>query len=207
MIIILVNVTIIFIKKGIINMTLDNSLRNFAETYDREAIQSIDEVSKRIGLVENKFTIDGFEMKESFDAFNRYLKAYAKFMEAASTKDSRESNLMEKTSKEEVTESFKKLIETKCFNESKLTYDQLPSFVESYLTGIQDLIKVVDESKEILEDADVDNETIGSINEYADMFADTVWNKLSPVMENILWASGYNGSHHKPTHQEEVVFA
>lgn len=190
-------------------MNIDNALQEFTEKYDRDAIKSIDDISKEIGLVQNKYTIDAFNMNEAFDSFTKYLKGYACFIEQAAKSNDKAAKTMEHTKKPEVDDSFKRYIDTECVKEQKLTYDQLPEFVEAFLIGVQQLSSDVTEIQESLDNIDADQETIGGINEYANEFLESVWNQMNPVMDKILWASGYNSNKKlmNPSKKKETVFA
>ena len=173
-------------------MKIDNALKEFCEKYDRNAIQSIDDISTDIGLVQNKVTIKGFNMNEAFNSFSSYLRDYVKFMEKAQVEGSQQAKLMENTSREQVMKSFSDYTNTNVIKEEALTYDKLPEFISSFIEGVNTLIDNVDNFKEQMTDAGVDNELIGDINEYVDIFMDKLTESMDPVMDKILWATGYN---------------
>ena len=166
-------------------MKIDSAVKTFFEKYDREAIQSIDNISREHGLVIHESTIKSFNLKESFDIFGQYLKGYA-------TYKSESVNNEEATSQDMIKESVESFINTQIFKETATKYADLPTFVTGYIEGINSLNEAIDEAKRIMNDANVKPEDIGDINEFTDMFMDKLHEHFYPVMESILWASGYN---------------
>ena len=173
-------------------MRIDNVINEFCEKYDRDAMKSIEDISSEIGLVQNNITIKGFNMNEAFKSYTAYLKGYAEFMELAAVEGSKEAKTMEKSSYDEVAKSFDKYIDTKVINEEALTYDKLPQFISSFIEGVRALNEDVKTIKDCMFEADVPNELIGNVNDYTDKFIDKVVESMDPVMNEILWASGYN---------------
>lgn len=170
--------------KGVFIMIIDSAIQVFSEKYDREAIQSIEEISKERGLVLNRATIKAFNMNESFNTFSQYLKEYANY------KVENQNN--EKASPQDVIrESVDKFIKSQLFKESDILYSDLPDFVMGYVEGIQTLSEAVDEAKRTLSYADIDPEAIGDVNEFADRFMDALHESFDPTMDKILLASGY----------------
>lgn len=190
-------------------MRIDNVISEFCEKYDRDAMKSIEDISSEIGLVQNNITIKGFDMNEAFKAYTAYLKGYAEFMELASVEGSNEAKTMENSSKEEVVKSFDKYINSNVIIEEALTYDKLPKFISSFIEGVTTLNEDVNRIKEAMFEADVPKETIGSINDFTDKFIDKVVESMDPVMNEILWASGYNSKKKLFTEKKKkiVVFA
>lgn len=167
-------------------MKIDNAIKLFTEKYDRSAIQSIQNLSEEYGLNIHKSTIKLFNIKESFDTFNKYITAYANYVVE-------NANNPEASSRESISASVNKFIESQLFKESDVLYSDLPSFIESYVNGINSLNSTIDEAKTtILECDDANPEYAGDINEYADMFMDHLDESFTPAMDRILWASGYN---------------
>lgn len=172
-------------------MRIDNAINEFCEKYDRDAMKSIEDISSEIGLV-NNVTIKGFNMNEAFTSYTAYLKGYAEFMELATVEGSKEAKTMEKSSNDEIAKSFDKYINTKVINEEVLTYDKLPQFISSFIEGVNNLNDEIKTIKVSMFEADVSNEIIGSVNDFTDKFIDKVVESMDPVMNEILWASGYN---------------
>lgn len=166
-------------------MKIDSAIKDFSEKYDRNAIESIDNISKDYALNISESTIKVFNLTESFNMFSQYLKGYASY---------KVENLSnpEASSQEVIKESVKKFIDTKLFKEADIRYSELPSFITGYIAGIDALCETVDDVKRIMTDGNVAAEDIGDINEFADMFMDKLHESFDPAMEKILWASGYN---------------
>lgn len=173
-------------------MKIDNLVQEFCEKYDRDAIKSIEDISTDIGLNQNNVTIKGFNMKEAFESYTAYLKGYAEFMELAAVKGSNEEKTMQNSSEDEVSKSFEKYIDTQVIKEASLVYRDLPSFVTSFISGSQKLVQDIEEIKESMLNANVSNDLVGDINVYTDKFVDKLVESMNPVMNEILWASGYN---------------
>lgn len=166
-------------------MKIDSAIKDFSEKYDRDAIQSIDNISKDYALKISESTIKVFNLVESFDIFSKYLKGY-------STYKLENVNNPESSSQDTIKESVKKFIDTKIFTETEIKYSALPSFIKGYFEGVNLLIETVDNIKRNMIDCDVDSEDIGDINEFVDMFMDKFNESFYPTMDRILWASGYN---------------
>lgn len=165
-------------------MKLDTAIKTFYEKYDRDAIQSIETISKDYGLNIHGHTIQTFNLNEAFDRFSNYLKGYADYkIENVNSTDA--------SSQEIIKESVQKFIDTQIFKEYEMSYAELPSFVTGYFNGIKILLETVDEVKRNMTDNNVDVEAIGDINEFADIFMDKLHESFDPTMDKILWASGY----------------
>ena len=165
-------------------MKIDNAIKTFMEKYNREAIQSIDEVSKDYALNISDSKIKAFNLNESFNIFNQYIRGYANYKienvnnPNASTRDT-------------IKESVEKFVNTQIFKETYLKYSELPSLITDYTNGINLLIETVDQIKSDMIDADINQEDIGDINEFTDLFIDKLHESFYPTMTRILWASGY----------------
>lgn len=167
-------------------MKIDSALRDFSERYDREAIQSIDNISKDFGLVNQKRTIKGFNIKEGFEDFQDFLSKYAKYK-------IENVNNPKATPQSMICERVETNIREEIFKETQMLYDELPVFVESYLSGVQQLRDQSDDIKQVMFEADIDPNVIGNVNEFVDVFMDRLHESFHPRMHDILWASGYNG--------------
>ena len=167
-------------------MRIDRAIKEFSEKYDRDAIQSIDEISRERGLVIHEHTINTFNMNECFDTFNKYLNGYANFQVESVNKPNTPSL-------KELKESVDKFINTSLFKETTTKYSDLPEFIAGYINGVNSLCETVDEVKRIMTDGEVDGNAIGIVNEFTDIFMYRLHESFDPMMETILWASGYNG--------------
>ena len=166
-------------------MKIDNAIKIFSEKYDRDAIESIDNISKEYGLLINESTIKTFNMCEAFDIFNKYLEGYASYK-------INNINNPEATSQDLIKESVEKFINTQIFKETSSKYNELPNFITGYIDGINSLCETIDNVKISMIDNGILDECVGDVNEFADMFIDKLHESFYPTMENILWASGYN---------------
>lgn len=166
-------------------MKIDNAIKNFTERYDCEAMKSIDDLSKDIGLEHMGATMKLINLQESFDKFNLWLEQYA--MYRIKTKD--DENVTEQHLIKESSEVF---MEKELFEDLDVKYSDLSKFVKSYFEGIEKVIKNVDKVKEDMTDNDVNLEYVGDVNDFVDAFMQNLSESFDPVMEKILWASGYN---------------
>jgi len=169
-------------------MKLDKAIKNFTEKYDRTAMQYIEKVSSEFGLVYNKQSIPAFNMSEAFNKFEEYVEGYGDYkirlLSDVTLKD---------IPSEEITETTKKWCES-VFKDSELVYNDIPAFIESYVNGVNSLITVIESNKQQLMEEGVSPKDIGAINEYADIFMDTLDSKFESVMDKILMASGYTST-------------
>lgn len=167
-------------------MKIDHVLQEFTERYDREAMESIEEISKDFGLNIHKSSLNLFNLQESFDQFTKYITSYAKYVVE-------NVNNPKASSRESISFSVNKFINEQLFKEANIEYSDLPSFIESYVNGINNLNLAITEAKDIINDCDeVDPIYAGDINEYTDMFISRLEESFNPAMDKILWASGYN---------------
>lgn len=166
-------------------MIIDTAIKNFLEKYDREAMDSITNISRDLGLIHNRSTLKGFDIKESFDKFQKYLEGYASYkIENINNEKASPQNA--------ITESVGKFINTQLFVEKDLLYTELPLFVEEYLVGVKSLIETIEDVKSTMVEADINPEDVGSINEFVDQFMMKLHESFDPAMNRILDASGYN---------------
>ena len=174
-------------------MSIHTVIREFTEKYDANAMTSIDKLPSRIGLNASMIPFKVFNLKETCEAFSNYLKGYCDYMKLNKDND-------KKTSREAIKASMESLItDPDLFKECTIKYNTIPEFVKDYLVSVQSLVETVDSIKEDMELGGVGLEYVGDVNEYADQFISKLNEKFDPIMDNILWASGYNGSKRKPT--------
>jgi len=166
-------------------MKIHSALKEFAETYDRTAIQSIEDISRDIALANNKTKIKVFTIKEGFDVFSEFLNGYANYkIELIGKEDKKPQSL--------IVDHTKSYIKEQLFNECDILYGDLPLFIEGYVNGVKSLTGVVDDVTKKMMEAGVDEESVSSINEFMDTFIDRLHESFNPTMNHILWASGYN---------------
>lgn len=168
-------------------MKIDSAIREFSERYDRDAIQSIDNISQDPGLVLRKKTIDVFNIKESFDKFQEFISGYANYKIQNMNNESA-------TPQSLICEHTEKFIDKDLFSETETLYSNLPVFVETYITGVQTLLNLSDSLKTSMFEAGVDSDSIGDINNFMDSFMNKLHESFDPTMDRILWASGYHSN-------------
>jgi len=166
-------------------MKIDSALRAFTESYDREAIESIDTISKDLGLTNNRMGLQLFNLQESCQHFNDWLKGYASYKVNWKGKP-------EESSQEVIRESASKMMDSSgMFKEQKVLYADLPKFVQGYVEGIQTLLETVDLVKTTMTEGGVDPEAVGDVNDFCDNFMTKFDEAFHSSMDKILWASGY----------------
>lgn len=165
-------------------MRIDSAIQVFSEKYDREAITSIEDISKERGLVLNRSTIKAFNINESFNKFSQYLREYADYKV-------NNANNNNASPQDAIRESVSNFIETQIIHDEDVRYSELPEFVKSYIEGVELLREAVDDSKRKMFEEDVDPEAIGDVNNFADKFMDKLHESFDPTMDKILLASGY----------------
>jgi hypothetical protein len=184
-------------------MKIDSALKEFAERYDSEAMKSIEELGNEFGLKVNRVKFKAFNLKEAFGYFNDFLMGSTNYKIDCRNDPNAMTN-------EAVFGHAKEYINSKLFKECEILYSELPAFVESYITGVKTILETIDKSKTKLVEAGIDNESIGIINEYVDVFTNKLNETFQPVMEKILWASGYKTRKNlldpKATIQKKPVF-
>ncbi len=164
-------------------MKIDSAIKEFTEKYDKDAMESIERLGNDYTLNITEQKIKLFDIKESFDMFRNYLRDYASYMSG---------NASNPLPKDSIMESVKRFIDSQLFKESQMLYKEVPVFVESYITGIDELNKEIYETKASMSEAGVDAENVGLINEFCDVFVDRLNESFDTTMNSILWASGYN---------------
>ena len=166
-------------------MKIDTAIRDFVEGVNREALQSIDELSQESGLVLNSITMQAFNLQESCEKFASYLEGYGRY---------KVQNLGNPKASDQhaIHESTDRFISSdQLFQETSIKYPEVPGFIKSYVTGIQRILEAVDTTKSMMMEADVDHEAIGDVNEFTDQFMDRLHEHFKPWMEKVLWESGY----------------
>lgn len=166
-------------------MKIDTAIREFMEKYDREAMSSIDRLSTDRSLLSTKSKIKVFNIREGFGKFREYLEGYGSYKVKNLNND-------DASPQDIIMESASNFISTQIIKEVEISYNELPTFVEAYFAGINDLNKTVDEVKSMMIDGDVLYEDVGDVNTFCDQFIDLLNESMDRSMNKILWASGYN---------------
>jgi len=69
---------------------------------------------------------------------------------------------------------------------------KIKKYIESYISGVNKLINTIEVSRSKLFESDIDNDSIGALEEYSEYFIDKLNKTFYPFLEKMLWASGYN---------------
>jgi len=182
-------------------MKIDRCIKNFLESYDNAAMESIDAISKEYGLVIHKQKIGLFNIGEAFDTFSECLQMYGQYQ-----LDNIENE--KKLTHDQTFTNTLNFIESKIFKDADFEYADLPDFVSSYINGINKVTESVDTVKNSLASAEVAPEYSADINEFTDKFIDIMDQKFTESMNKILRASGYttNKNLHDTTPKNKAVF-
>lgn len=170
-------------------MKIDSAIKDFFEKYDREAIQSIDRLSKDFTLNHAAKTLTRFpaiNINEGFEKFDNYLRGYA----AYKIKSLNDPKAM---SQEAIRRSVNKFFESQpLFETVDIPYSNIPGLISGYVEGVNKLLNTIDEVKGSMIDAGVALESVGEVNDISDKFVDKLNEVFYPLVEKSLWASGYN---------------
>lgn len=182
-------------------MKIDNAIKLFSEKYDREAMQSIERISSEIGLTNNDYSINGFNMNHAFSSFKEYLDGYGKYKEKTIA-------VQPVMPVDAIRKNVNKFLDEEVIKEENVKYSELPKFITGYIEGIESLSNMVDPLKSRMLTAGVDHESVGLVNEFVDLFMDRLQESFEPVMDKILWASGYNSKKklYSEATKEKVLF-
>lgn len=165
-------------------MKIDSAVRQFTEKYDRAAMESIEELGNdyTLNITEQKMKL--FNIQESFDTFREYLKAYADYKIKNQNND-------QASPPDVIRESVKRFINSELFKETDTLYKNVPAFVESYVSGINDVDQTVHDVKTVMTESGIPAEEVGEINNICDQFMDRLNESFDSAMDSILLASGY----------------
>ena len=166
-------------------MKIDRALQAFTEQYDRDAIQSIEDLSSEVGLREHRTTMPLFNLKEAFDKFTEYLEGYGEYK--VTNQDNPQCS-----PQSVIRNNVTSFIDGHIFEDAEVRYTDLSNFVQQYLEGVTALLETVDGVKQKMLDADVELESVGDVNDFTDHFIGRLQERFDPAMDRILWASGYN---------------
>jgi len=165
-------------------MKVDSLQKEFINKYDENAMKFIDRLSKNKSFTFNKNSIKAFNLKESMDDFQKVLDGFSTYKIQSMKENNSVSN-------EVILNKMETSINKDFFHESKLLYSDFSSFIGTYLNSIIEMVETTNNVKSSMMEAGVDQDSIAVVNEITDMFIDRLQESFNPVMESILWASGY----------------
>lgn len=170
-------------------MRLDTMDKEFFEKYNREMMESISDLSldKSLSLTDSKIKL--FNIEESFEKFEKYLKGYGDYKVKFNESE-------EASPQSSIREAVNKFIDEELFKDYDFRYDESYKLVTSYLDGQRSLNKTINEVKDFMMENNVKMDDIGDINEFTDLFVDKLNIKFHESMDKLLWASGYNTKQH-----------
>lgn len=190
-------------------MKIDNAIKDFSEKYDRESMMFIERLSSDIGLNNAGYKIDLFNIRESFENFEKYLKQYSEY-KITYLDDPNAS------SREVIHESTKVFMELELFTPTQFKYADVPSFVTGYVEGVNSLLETIDSCKSRMMESGVELDAIGDVNDFTDQFMERLNELYSESMDKLLLASGYTNhkkfknprvtTSSKPIKEEAPVF-
>ncbi len=168
-------------------MKIDSELKLFSEKYDRNAIEFIEKLSSDPKLLKGEMKIKLFNLQEGFDTFQKYIQQYADYkIKNKNNKEASPQNI--------ICESVNRFINQKVFKPQDVLYKDIPTFMESYITGIHDLLSTIDNVKNTMMEAEVEMKAVSDVNDFMDTFIDKFHESFDPSMDHLLWASGYHSS-------------
>lgn len=167
-------------------MKIDIAIQSFTERYDRSAMESIDHVSKDLGLGYNKATVKVFNLSEAGQSFREILLGYSQYK---TENIGKEDAISQDEIVQKVTEGIDPL-----FTEADVLYPDLPGFVTSYVTTVKTIQETVDQVQTSMLENGVDNKAVGAVTDLVDKFMEAFDSRFETAMNKILWASGYNSS-------------
>lgn len=168
-------------------MIIERAIKNFTENYNQEMMSSIDKMSKEIGYKANKYKLPAFNINESTNLFKVFIEGYA---------DYKNKNVDNKdaVTQEEIKKNVTNYIESMLFKDQDILYTDIPKYIESYIESINTMYNVINDTKRSMMENSVDQDAIGDVNLFVDEFVERMESKFNPIMDKILWASGYNAS-------------
>lgn len=184
-------------------MIIDSAIHDFIEKYDREAIQSIDALSKDKASQRNKIKYKLFNIEESFNKFKTLIDNWGKYQIRILTEA---TNFTEEEAKKQTNDYIDQLIK-----EKEIKSEDLSSFIESYLIGIKTVTNSINNTKARMLNENVNQENTIYINEMADRFMNIINNKMNESMEKLLLASGYttkkilNNEYKRPKKENDFI--
>jgi hypothetical protein len=168
-------------------MIIDKALQTFKETYDREAIESIVQLSEDRSLYKSSFK--GFNIQEAVNKFITYLNGYAEYR----IENVDKTEVMDNNTITEHTKSFikNKSNDNILFEEAVIPFNDSTKFIQEYFECIGLLIESVNKNQTILMESIDDSESSGCILKFTEMFLEDVNERIHPIMEYLLQSSGY----------------
>lgn len=169
-------------------MKIDSALKEFTEKYNADMMSSIDKMSNELAYEANGYTFPLFNLKESVDSFIQFLEGYGKFHI--------DNNGKLPVSQEHILEQTEKFIsdEKTMFIETAVKYKEIPEFITEYVNSIRKINDATNKVKSNMIIEGIDNKYIGDTNIIVESFTEKLQDKFYPVMEKMLWASGYTSS-------------
>lgn len=168
-------------------MKTDTAFKEFLEKYDNNAIMSIDVLSNNFARNAQFKKISLYNMKECFESFCDFLNGYAQYkVENINNPEASPQDAIQKS-----TQSF---IESDILKSVDVPYRDIPDFVTGYIDGVKKLTETVETSKQMMIEANVDQDAIGDVNTFADKFMDRISESFDEGMNRLLWASGYKSN-------------
>ena len=166
-------------------MFLNEAVKTLFTKYDREVFESLDKLSNNQAYKLNELSTKAININEAFDKFNLYLEGYVDY-KIENIDNSKSMN------QKQITEATHDLIDNKLFQDYRILYTDTKNYIESYIIGVNKLIKTINDGRSKLFESDIDNQSIGALEEFGEYFIDKVNEKFYSFIENMLWASGYN---------------
>lgn len=185
-------------------MILDRAINTFLESYDREAIEFIENMAndQRLGYTDYKINL--FNINEAFEKFNTIIENYGKYQTRILTEETKYTH-------DKVCSDYNAYMESEMIKEDKVKSNDIAKFVKAYIEGVDNTLRHIDEVKTKMMQDGVPGNKIGEINNFADIFMNKVNEAFTESMDKILLASGYKTkqklslANYKPVKKESIV--
>lgn len=176
-------------------MKLYNLIDDFFNKYNKNMIESIDNMSTDPSNKLTRGKMKLFNVNESIDNFNKYLQGYCKYK--IDNKDNPEAS-----SQDTIMEAVDKFINDNKPKEVDIKYTDVSDNISKYLENINTTIDNINNVTSSMVENNINNNDIACINKIVDDFTNTFVECIDDNMDRILWASGYN-SRQKLKHVKE----
>jgi hypothetical protein len=172
--------------KGEFIMKIDSMMKSFFESYDSDAIGSIDKISLNIGYKHNNISTTGYNFKESFNSFDSYIVGYSQYIKESLEAGSEVKDISI------LKEAFEKFMDSEILVENTINVTDIPNSIEDYLEGAKNIVPAYNEALSNITESGVSPEYSEFLYEMGESFANKLETVFNPYMENALRISGYS---------------
>ena len=162
-------------------MNLHTAIRDFTDSYDREAISHIQALATDSSIRHSKFLFEAVDIKKSADLFIEYLEGFAKYKMTPEGNDTNDIDV--------ILERTDMFLDRRVpgggippiFETTKIHPYEVPTFCTDYLESVQKVIdKIECLSSEMLESY-VTNDAVGALCEMGDKYVSYLYPKVGRI--------------------------